>query len=171
MKISSKTIFIFSPILIFLAASFIWYLILYQAVSFLSGFTFLIFLTFLIFWQNFLMFRRSGELIGLKNKKQIIIISSIFAMGLGELIWSISFLPFSFFILGGILAVIFGVVLDIYKEYFRHQINDPLIDSGSRTKSGDNLKIRKILIRDVAIGAIIITIFIYISPWLPPKIY
>lgn len=156
MKISGKTIFIFSPMFIFLTASFIWYLILYRTIDFFSGFTILIFLFFLIFWQNFLAFRKSGELIGLKNKKQVLAVSLIFTLGFGELIWSISFLPFSFFILGGILAVIFGSVLDIYKEYFRHQINN-------------GLEIKKILVKDIVLGVSLITLFIFISPWFPPK--
>lgn len=158
MKISLGTIFIVSPALLFLSASFIWYLVLYQAIGFFSGFTILIFLIFLMFRQNFLALRRSGELIGLKNKKQISIVSLIFVLGFGELFWSISFLPFSFFILSGIISVIFIAVLDIYKEYFRKSVID-------------KLKIRKILIRNIAVGIISIIIFILISPWFPSKIY
>ena len=153
MKISAKTLFILSPTFIFLAVSFIWYLILYQAISFFSGFTILIFLTF---WQNFLAYRMSGELTKIKSKKQIFIVSLVFVLGFGELIWSISFLPFSFFILGGIVAVIFGATVDIYKEWFRKSMVD-------------SFKIKKVLIRDVTLGAILIIIFIFISPWLPLK--
>lgn len=157
-KISPQTLFVITTVSIFLIAGFIWYLILYQAVNFFSGLIILSFLIFLAFWQNFLAFRRTGELIGLKSKKQIFIISIVFALGFSELIWSISFMPFSFFILGGILSVIFGIVLDIFKEYFK--------------KSAiDDLKIKKVLIRDIAAGIILIIIFIFISPWLPPKVY
>lgn len=163
MKISPKTLFIISPTFIFLIASFIWYLILYQAISFFSGLIILVFFIFLMFWRNLLSFRKSGELIGLKNKKQIIITSLIFVLGFGELIWSISFLPFSFFILGGIIAVIFGVVLDIYREYFRYSaINN--LSSVERT-------INKILIRDITFGIVLILLFIFISPWFPSKTY
>ena len=156
-RISPIIISVTMPFWIFLVSSFIWYLVLYQAISFFSGIAILIFLIFLTFWQIFLSFRRKGELIGLKNKKQIIVVSLVFVLGFSELIWSISFMPFSFFILGGILAVIFGVVLDIYKEYFKKSI-------------GDNLNIKRILIRDVVTGVILIAIFIFISPWLPPKV-
>lgn len=156
-KISPQIISVILPVWVFLASSFVWYLVLYQAISFFSGILILISLIFLTFWQIFLMLRRKGELIGLKNKKQILIVSLVFVFGFSELIWSISFMPFSFFILGGILAVIFGVVLDIYKEFFRK------FDS-------DNLKIKKILIRDIITGVILIVIFIFISPWLPPKV-
>lgn len=158
MKISSKIIFITLPAFVFLTASLIWYLILYQVISFLTGFIFLIFTIFLAFWQNFLSFRKSGELIGLKSKKQIIIISTIFVLAFSELIWSISFLPFSLFILSGIISILFLVVLDIYKEYFKYSLNN-------------NSKINKILIRDVTLGIILILVFIFISPWFPPKTY
>src|SRR3989344_2244927 len=120
MKISPQTLFVISSVFIFLISGFIWYLILYQAVSFFNGLIILSFLIFLAFWQNFLAFRRTGELIGLKSKKQIFIVSIVFALCFGELIWSISFMPFSFFILSGILAVIFGSTLDIFREYFNY---------------------------------------------------
>lgn len=156
-RISPIIISVTMPFWIFLVSSFIWYLVLYQAISFFSGIVILIFFIFLTFWQIFLSFRRKGELTGLKNKKQVFVVSLVFALGFGELIWSISFMPFPFFILGGILAVIFGVILDIYKEYFKKPI-------------GDNLKIKRILIRDIVTGVILIAIFIFISPWLPSKV-
>lgn len=154
MKISSKTLSIILPSWIFFICSFVLYLILYQTIRFFSGLLILIFLIFLTFWQIFLSFRRAGELTLLKDKKQIFAVSLVFSLGFGELIWSISFTPFSFFILGGILAVIFGAVFDIYKEFFKKPIDD-------------NLKIRKILIRDIIAGFVLITIFIFLSPWLP----
>ena len=156
MKISSQMIFIISPIWIFLTSSFIFYLILYQAISFFNGLLVSSLLYFLTFFQDFLEFRKSGESTGLKNKKQIFVISLVLTLGFSELFWSISFLPFSFFILGGILAVIFTVVLDIYKENFKRSAND-------------SLKIIRILIRDIVTGVILITIFIFISSWLPQK--
>ena len=156
MKISSQMIFIISPIWIFLTSSFILYLILYQAISFFNGLLVSSLLYFLTFFQDFLEFRKSGESTGLKNKKQIFVISLVLTLGFSELFWSISFLPFSFFILGGILAVIFTVVLDIYKENFKRSAND-------------SLKIIRILIRDIVTGVILITIFIFISSWLPQK--
>lgn len=157
MKAYPKIISVFLPAWIFLASSFVWYLVLYQAISFFSGLAVLIFLIFLTFWQIFLLLRQNGELTGLKNKKQILVVSSILVFGFSELIWSISFMPFSFFILGGILAVIFGIVLDIYKEFFKKAANDIL-------------KIKRILIRDITLGVILILIFIFISSWLPPKV-
>ena len=155
-RISPHIILVALPFWIFLAGSFIFYLFLYQAISFFSGITILVFLIFLTFWRIFLLFRREGELIGLKNKKQILALSLVFALGFSEFIWSISFMPFSFFILGGILAVIFGVVLDIYREYFKKSENE-------------NFEIKRFLTRDIALGVTLITIFIFISPWLPPK--
>ncbi len=156
-KISPQTFFIISSVFIFLISGFIWYLILYQAISFFNGLVILSFLIFLIFWQNFLAFRRTGELIGLKSKKQIFIVSAVFTLGFSELIWGISFMPFSFFILSGILSVIFAVTLDIFKEYFKKS-------------EVDDLKIKKVLIRDITAGIILIIIFIFINPWLPPKV-
>lgn len=161
MKISSQMIFMVSPVWIFLALSFVLYLILYQAISFFSGLVIASFLFFLTFWRDFLSLRFSGELVGLKSKKQILIFSAILTFGFTELVWAISFLPFSFFILGGIMAIIFGVVLDIYKEYFKKFINDD--ESG--------IKIKKILIRDITFGIVLITIFIFISKWLPPRAF
>ncbi len=156
-KISFQLISIILPVWIFLAASFVWYLIFYQAISFFSGIVILIFLIFVTFWQIFLSFYREGELIRLKNKKQVFVVSLFFVLGFCELIWSISFMPFSFFILSGILAVIFGVVLDIYREYFKKSVTD-------------GLRIKRIIIRDIIAGIMLITIFIFISPWLPPKV-
>lgn len=158
MKISPQTFFVISSVFIFLGSSFIWYLILYQAISFFNGLVILSFLIFLLFWQNLLAFRRVGELIGLKTKKQIFIVSAVFSLGFSELVWGISFMPFSFFILGGILTVIFTITSDILKEYFKKSTRD-----GS--------KIKKILTRDVAVGIILIIIFIFINPWLPPRAY
>ncbi len=155
-KISPQTLFIISVLFIFLTTGFIWYLILYQAISFFSGLIILSFLVFLAFWQNFLTLRRAGELIGLKSKRQIFTVSIVFSLGFSELIWSLSFMPFSFFILSGALTVVFGVVLDVFKEYFKKS-------------TADDLKIKKILIKDIAAGIILITTFIFINPWLPPK--
>lgn len=158
MKINPKVIFVISPAFIFLFASLIWYLILYQAITFLSGLTILFFLIFFVFWQNFSALRKAGELIGLSNKKHIIIVSLFFVLGFEELFWSISFLPFSFFILGGLIAVIFAVILDIYREYFRKL-------------AIDELKMKKILTRDIAVGIISIIIYIFISPWFLSRTY
>lgn len=157
MKISPQTLFIISIVFIFLISSFIWYLILYQAISFFSGLAILSFLIFLTFWQNFLGLRRAGELTGLKSKKRILIVSVVIVLGFSELIWSISFMPFSFFILGGILAVIFGVILDVFKEYFK------------KSAGAFDGNIKNILIRDITTGIVLITIFIFISSWLPLK--
>lgn len=158
MKIPLKMIFIISSVWIFLISGFILYLIIYQTISFFSGLFIISFLYLATFWQNLSAFRRSGESIGLKSKKQILIISLILTLGFSELFWTISFLPFSFFILSGILAIIFSVVLDIYKEYFKRHV-------------GNDTKIKRILIRDITAGAILIIIFIFISPWLPQKAF
>lgn len=157
-KFSLPILLIISAAFIFLTSSFIWYLILYQAISFFIGLAILSFLFFIIFWKIFLAFRKSGELIGLKNKRQIFVVSTVLVLCFSEFIWSISFMPFPFFIMGGILTVIFTVIIDICKEYFKKSSIDDLI-------------IRRVLMRDIAIGVILITIFIFISPWLPPKVY
>lgn len=157
-KFSLPILLIISAVFIFLTSSFIWYLILYQAISFFSGLAILSFLIFIIFWKIFLAFRKSGELIGLKNKRQIFVVSTVLVLCFSEFIWSISFMHFPFFIMGGILTVIFTVVIDICKEYFKKSSIDDLI-------------IRRVLMRDITIGVILITIFIFISPWLPPKVY
>jgi len=157
MIIASKMLFLVSPAWLFLVSSFIFYLILYQAISFFSGILTASSLYFFTFWQDFSTLRRSGESTGLNNKKQVFVISTILTLGFSELFWTISFLPFSFFILGGILAVIFGVVLDIYREYFRRPV-------------GNDLKTKKVLIRDTIVGVILIIIFIFLSPWLPQKV-
>lgn len=157
-KFSLPILLIISASFIFLTSSFIWYLILYQAISFFSGLVILSFLIFIIFWKIFLAFRKSGELIGLKNKRQIFVVSTVLVLCFSEFIWSISFMPFPFFIMGGILTVIFTVIIDICKEYFKKSSIDDLI-------------IRRVIMRDITIGVILITIFIFISPWLPPKVY
>lgn len=161
MKFSSSIIFIISIVFVFLISGFIWYLILYQAIGFFNGLVILSFLIFLTFWQNFLATRRAGKLTGLKSKKRIFIVSVVIVLGFSELIWSISFMPFSFFILGGMLSVIFGVTLDIFKEYFKKSTIDDL--------SAESVNIKSILIRDITAGIVLITIFILISPWLPLK--
>lgn len=157
-KISPPILFVISSVFIFLISGLVWYLILYQAIGFFSGLLIMGFLIFLVFWQNFLALRRNGELSGLKIKKQILVVSLIFTLGLCEIIWSVSFMPFSFFILGGIISVVFAAVLDIFEKYFKKSIVD-------------NLKIKKILTKNIIAGVVLIIIFIFISPWLPPKAY
>jgi hypothetical protein len=161
MKISPKNFLFLSPILVFLAASIIWFLILAQAISFIAGFIVLGLFLFLIFWKGFLVSRRAGELFSLKSRKQIFIVSLGATLGLGELIWVISFLPFSFFILGGLLAAIFAVVFNIFKEYFK-QHQGLFADS-------ERKDFKKTLTKNIILGIILIVILILISPWLPPK--
>lgn len=105
--------------------------------------------------------RRAGELYGLKNRRQIFVISIGITLGFSELIWGISFLPFPFYILGGIFTVIFAAVFDIIKEYFKQRFD--------LFASLDENKFRKILIRDIVSGAILIIFFIFITPWLPVR--
>jgi len=162
-KISPKTFLMIAPVLIFLTASIIWFLILAQAINFITGFIILSLILFLAFWKGLLVSRCAGELIGLKNRKQIFIISLGVALGFSELIWTISFLPFPFFILGGLFATIFAFVFNIFKEYFR-QCQDLFIDL---KRNG----FKKLLAKNIILGIVLLIILISISSWLPPKTF
>ena len=152
-----------SPILVFLTSSFIWFLILAQAINFITGFIVLSFISFLVFWKGLLISRRAGELFGLKSRKQILVISLGITLGFGELIWAVSFLPFSFFILGGLLATIFTIVFNLLKEYFKQHQN-LFIDL-------DKSSFKKILTKNIILGVALVIILIFIGPWLPPKTF
>lgn len=162
MKISPKTFSFISPILVFIAASIIWFLILAQTIGFITGFVILGLFSFWLFWRGLLISRRSGELFGLKSRKQIFIVSLGVALGLSELIWIISFMPFSFFILGGLITTIFAIVFNIFKEYFKQRQ-----DFADSAEGG----FRKILTKNVVLGIVLIIILISISSWLPPKTF
>lgn len=161
MKISLKNFLFISPILVFFTANIIWFLILAQTINFIVGFIILDLFSFLIFWNGLLISRQAGELFGLKSRKQIFIVSLGAALGFSELIWAISFMPFSFFILGGLFATIFAIVFKIFKEYFKQQ-QGLFADS-------DKSSFKKILTKNIILGIILIIILISISSWLPPK--
>src|SRR3989344_173289 len=163
MKISPKIFLFISPILVFLAAGIIWFLILAQTVNFIAGFIVLGLFSLLMFWKGFLVSRRAGELFGLKSRKQIFIVSLIIALGFSELIWVISFMPFSFFILGALLATIFAIVFNIFKEYFK--LHQGLFVDLNRSS------FKKVLTNNIVLGIILIIILISISSWLPPKTF
>lgn len=163
MKISPKNFSFISPILVFLVASIIWFLILAQAINFIAGFIILGLFSLLMFWRGLLISRRAGELFGFKSRKQIFIVSLGATLGFSELIWTISFMPFSFFILGGLLTTIFAIVFNIFKEYFK-QHQGLFADS-------DRSDFKKNLTKNVILGIILIIILISISPWLPPKTF
>ncbi|MCX6813996.1 MAG: hypothetical protein NT078_02190 [Candidatus Azambacteria bacterium] len=163
MKISPKNFSFISPILVFLAASIIWLLILAQIVSFIAGFIVLGLFSLLMFWRGLLISRRAGELFGLKSRKQIFIVSLGITLGFSELIWVISFMPFSFFILGCLFATIFAIVFNIFKEYFK-QHQDLFADLNRSS-------FKKILTKDIIWGIILIIILISINSWLPPKTF
>ena len=146
MKITPKTFLFVMPFLIFFVASFIWLEILSQKIGFITGLVILGGVSFLIFWNGLLISRRTGELFDLKNRKQIFVFSLGIMLGFCELIWAISFLPFPFFILGGLFAVIFAIAFNIIV-------------------SGHNI------IKNTLLGASLIIIFILSSPWLPPKAF
>lgn len=147
--ISSKTFFLILAPIIFLGAATVWFLVLVQVVSFFIGLILLGFFAFLVFWQGLLVSRRNGELFGLKTKKQILAISLGASLGFVELIWTISLLPFSFYILSGLFTTIFVVVFDIFREIFKGQ------------------EFKRILKRDIISGIAFITILILVSHWLP----
>ncbi|MCX6812942.1 MAG: hypothetical protein NTV77_00400 [Candidatus Azambacteria bacterium] len=163
MKISPKNFLFISPILVFFAASIVWFLILAQTISFIMGLIILDLFSLLIFWRGLLVSRRAGELFGLKSRKQIFIVSLGAALGFSELIWAISFMPFSFFILGCLFATIFVIVFNIFKEYFKqHQ---------GLFADLDRSNFKKILTKNIVLGIILIIILISISSWLPPKTF
>ncbi len=163
MKITPKNFSFISPILVFLAASIVWFLILAQTISFIAGFVVLGLFSLLMFWKGLLISRRAGELKSLRSRKQIFIISLGIALGFSELIWVISFMPFSFFILGGLFAAIFAIVFNIFKEYFK-QHQGLFADS-------DRSNFKKILTKNIVFLIILIIILISISSWLPPKTF
>jgi hypothetical protein len=161
MKMSPKTFSLAMPLTIFLVASAVWLLILSQSISFILSLFILSSFAFLLFWRGLIISRKAGELFGLKNRKQIFIVSLTVALGFCELAWGISFLPFPFFILSGLFTVIFTIAFDVLKEYFK-QHPDLFADL-------DRINFKKILIRDMATGIIFIIIFISISSWLPSR--
>ncbi len=163
MTISPKTFLLIAPLLIFFAASIIWFLILAQTINFITGFIVLVLFSLLVFWRGLLISRHAGELFGLKSRKQIFIVSLGVTLGFSELIWAISFMPFSFFILGGLLATIFAIAFNIFKEYFKQRQD---LFAGL-----DESSFKKILTKNIALGIILIIILISISSWLPPKTF
>lgn len=152
---------IFLPILIFLISTTVWLLILSQSIGFFSGFLILSFSAFLVFWKGFLISRQKGGLFGLKNKKQVFFVSLGVALGFSELMWAISFLPFSFFILSGLFTAIFSIVFDIFREYFKRK--------PSLFEESDKINFRKTIVKDFWGGAGFILILILIASWLPKK--
>lgn len=160
-NVSPKFFSIILPFLVFILASIIWFLILIQSVNFIFGFVILSLFSFVIFWQGLLISRKSGELFTLKNRRQIIIISLAVTLGFSELIWVISFLPFSFFVLAGLFSAIFATIFDVIKEYFKKHVG--------LFEETDRKKFNKILIRDILSAAIFIIIIISLSSWLPLK--
>ncbi len=145
-KITPKTFLFIMPFLIFFTASFIWLEILSQKIAFITGLIILSLASFLIFWNGLLINRRAGELFDLKTRKKIFVFSLGITLGFCELIWAISFLPFPFFILGGLFAVIFAIAFNV------------IVNGRNITKN-------------VILGTSLIIIFILSSPWLPPKVF
>ncbi len=151
MKIS-PTLFIFAgPLVVFLISAAFWFLILSQALNFVWGLVILTALYFLMFRWGLLISRRKGELAGLKSRKELTLISLYASLGLGELIWVISYLPFSIFVLAGLITVLFSVSFDVFKEHFKQS------------------DWRRFLLKDVLGGAAVIILLILISPWLPRR--
>ncbi len=146
MKITPKTFLFIMPFLVFFMASFAWLEILSQKISFVVGLIILSLAVFFIFWNGLLINRRAGELSILKSRKQILVFSFGIALGFCELFWAVSFLPFPFFILGGIFTVIFAVAFNVI-------VNN------------------RNVIKNIVLAAGLIIIFILSSPWLPPKTF
>ena len=163
MKLSPKIFAVFSALAVFFAAALVWFLILTQIFSFFSGFVFLGIFSFLVFWKGLLISRQAGELFRLKTKKQIFAASAAAALGFLELIWVISFLPFPFYVLGGLLAVIFSAAFDIFKEYFKMR---PGVYGDLNM---DRERFKKALVKDIVGSAIFAVIFIALSSWLPRR--
>ncbi|GEM_PF-2711936 len=150
-----------ASLIMFVVASTVWLMILTQAIGFFSGLLILSVVAFLLFWRGFLASRKAGELFGLRTKSGIFIVCAAATLGFSELIWTISFLPFAFFILSGIFTVIFSIVFDILKEYFKRQ--------PGLFRDFDKDGFKKILYKDVFGGAILIIIFVLLSSWLPAR--
>lgn len=163
MKITSKNFLFISPILMFFAASLVWFLILAQTFNFMIGFIILSAFSLLLFWRGLLISRKAGEMFGFKNREQVFVVSLCAALGFAELVWVISFLPFSFFILGGLFATIFALVFNVFKEYFKqHQ---------GLFADLDKKHFEKVLTKNIIWGIILIIILISISSWLPSKAF
>lgn len=139
---------------VFFVASFLWFFSLAQAIDFVSGLVGLAAAAALILGQSLFVARRKGELTGIKNKSQILILAGGSALGFAEIIWALSFLPFSYFISGAIFTTIWVMVFNIFRRY------------------GDNAggeKFREVILRSLLIGSAFIFILIVISPWLPQR--
>ncbi|MBI2635464.1 MAG: hypothetical protein HYW79_02875 [Parcubacteria group bacterium] len=159
--LTPKIFSVLSPLIVFFVSGIVWLMILTQRLGFFSGLLLLSFFTFLLFWRGLLISRQAGELFGLRAKHKIFIVCAAATLGFSELIWTISFLPFAFFILSGIFAVIFSICFDILKEYFKRR--------PGLFRDYDKGGYKKILYKDICGGAILIIIFILISSWLPAR--
>jgi len=135
-----RTYNFFASPMVFFIASTVWFLILAQTISFFYGLFIFTLLVFLIFRAGFTINRRAGMLFGIKTKKQVLAISLVVAAG---------FMPFSFYTLGGIMAVVFTVSFIVLKSYY------------------ERLDIKSLMIKNILFGIILIAIFIGISSWLP----
>lgn len=150
-----------SPLIVFFISGIVWLMILTQVLGFFSGLLMLSFFIFLLFWRGLLISRQAGELFGLRTKHKIFIVCAAATLGFSELIWTISFLPFAFFVLSGIFTTTFSISFDILKEYFKRR---PGLFSDLNKES-----YKKTLYKDICGGAILIVIFILISSWLPAR--
>jgi len=144
-----RTYNFFASPMVFFIASTVWFLILAQTISFFYGLFIFTLLVFLIFRAGFTINRRAGMLFGIKTKKQVLAISLVVAAGFAEIFWAVSFMPFSFYTLGGIMAVVFTVSFIVLKSYY------------------ERLDIKSLMIKNILFGIILIAIFIGISSWLP----
>ena len=159
--LTPKIFSITAPLVIFVAGSIVWLMILTQAIGFFSGFLALNTIAFLLFYRGLLISRKTGELLGLKTKRGIFLVSAATTLGFSELIWTISFSPFAFFVLSGIFTVIFSIVFNILKEYFKRR--------PGLFRDFDKDSFKKLLYKDIFGGAILIIIFILLSSWLPER--
>ena len=152
-----KIFSITAPLVVFAAGSMVWLMILTQAIGFFSGLLALSAVAFLLFWRGLLVSRQAGELFGLRTKSGIFLVCVAATLGFVELIWTISFSPFALFVFCGIFTVIFPIVFDILKEYFKRRPG--LFKDG----------FKKLMYKDIFGGAILIIIFILLSSWLPAR--
>lgn len=159
--LTPKIFSITAPLIIFIAGNIVWLMILTQAIGFFSGLLALSAVTFLLFWRGLLISRQAGELFGLRTKRRIFLVSATVALGFSELIWTISFSPFAFFVLSGIFTVIFSIIFDILKEYFKRRLGS--------FKDFDKDGFKKLLYKDIFGGVILVVVFILLSSWLPAR--
>ena len=140
---------------VYFFSSLIWFFILAQAIDFIWGLIIIALVSSLIFLQAMLISRLAGQLVKIKNKNQIVILSAAVLIGLAEISWAVSFLPFGYFILGALFTAVFIATFNIIDSYYRTTL--------------DEIAVKKLVIRNVMVTMAFVVILVFLSPWLPQK--